>query len=73
VIWSKANNKISNNRQLIRQLSYQVKHGDSLSRIAQKFNLRITDIESWNGINRARYLQPGQSLKLFVNVTQTRL
>lgn len=73
VIWSKAANSSNNSRQLIRKVSYRVRSGDSLARISQKFNIRISDIEDWNGINRKKYLQPGQSLKLYVDVTRASL
>ncbi len=49
-------------------LRYTVRKGDSLSRIASKFNLRMTDIYKWNRVGR--YLQPGQKLKLYVDITR---
>ena len=73
VIWSKAQKTAHSSRQVIRKLGYKVRNGDSLARIAQKFNIKISDIESWNGINRKKYLQPGQSLKLYVDITQASL
>lgn len=54
---------------VIRSVSYRVRSGDSLARIAGRFNVTITDIEKWNQITRSAYLQPGQQLKLFVDVT----
>lgn len=53
-----------------RTVQYQVRSGDSLARIASRFQVSITDIERWNQISRERYLQPGQRLTLHVNVTQ---
>ncbi|MDN7123908.1 LysM peptidoglycan-binding domain-containing protein [Pseudidiomarina sp. 1APP75-32.1] len=53
-----------------RSIHYRVRSGDSLARIAQKFNVRIGDIEKWNQITRTKYLQPGQRLKLIVDVTR---
>lgn len=73
VIWSKAKKSADSSRQLIRKVNYRVRSGDSLARISQKFNIRISDIESWNGINRKKYLQPGQPLKLYVDVTRASL
>ena len=55
---------------LIRQLSYRVRKGDSLSRIASKFNLNIKDIINWNSIKKQKYIHPGQSLTLFVDITR---
>ena len=54
--------------QVLRKLNYKVRNGDSLSRIASKFNLTIAQIAQWNSLNTKRYLQPGQRLKLFVDV-----
>lgn len=61
------------NREIIRQVGYRVRPGDSLARIAQKFNVSIANIEAWNGINRKKYLQPGQSLTLYVDITRASL
>lgn len=60
----------TNGDAIIKQLTYTVRNGDSLSRIASKFNVRVNDISKWNNINSKRYLQPGQKLKLFVDVTR---
>ena len=49
-------------------LRYTVRKGDSLSRIASKFKLRVADIKKWNRIGK--YLQPGQKLKLYVDITR---
>lgn len=57
---------------LVKKVSYRVRNGDSLARIAQKFSLRVNDIVQWNKLNKAKYLQPGQSLTLFVDVTHSR-
>lgn len=49
-------------------LRYTVRKGDSLSRIADKFNIRVADIKKWNKVGK--YLQPGQKLKLYVDITR---
>ena len=54
---------------IMRNITYKVRRGDSFARIADKFNLLIKDIERWNSISRNNYLQPGQLLKLSVDVT----
>ncbi|HBK19459.1 MAG TPA: lytic transglycosylase, partial [Gammaproteobacteria bacterium] len=51
----------------IRKITYRVRRGDSLSRIAQRFGIGIGDIERWNSLDRRRYLQPGQRLTLYVD------
>jgi N-acetylmuramoyl-L-alanine amidase len=43
--------------------SYYVKSGDSLFQIAQKFNVRLTELRIWNNINH-NYIYAGQKLKI---------
>jgi membrane-bound lytic murein transglycosylase D len=45
---------------------YRVRRGDSLYRIAGKFNVSVSDIISWNSLDPKAYLQPGQTLTLYV-------
>lgn len=52
----------------VHALRYTIRKGDSLSRIASRFNIRISDIKRWNKIGK--YIQPGQKLKLYVDITQ---
>ncbi len=71
-IWTKTSSvatKQSNNNAVIRKVSYKVRRGDSLHRIADKFQLKVNDILRWNKLSTKKYLQPGQSLTLFVDVT----
>jgi membrane-bound lytic murein transglycosylase D len=49
-----------------RQVSYKVRSGDTLSRIAQVFGVTVSDLVSWNGISKQSTLRPGQ--RLTVNV-----
>jgi membrane-bound lytic murein transglycosylase D len=51
----------------IRKVHYGVRRGDSLARIAARFNVRVKDIISWNHLDVSDYLQPGQKLLLYVN------
>ncbi len=53
----------------IRKVRYGVRRGDSLARIASKFNVRVKDIVNWNKLNTKDYLQPGQTLLLYVNAS----
>lgn len=55
---------------VIRKVAYRVRRGDSLARIAGKFNLSVNDIVTWNPIKKSGYIHPGQSLTLFVDVTR---
>jgi membrane-bound lytic murein transglycosylase D len=49
-----------------RQVSYKVRSGDTLSRIAQVFGVTVSDLVNWNGISKHSTLRVGQ--KLTVNV-----
>jgi membrane-bound lytic murein transglycosylase D len=55
----------------MRTLTYTVRNGDSLSRIANKFKVKVSDITKWNSLNSKKFLQPGQKLRLYVDVTRT--
>jgi membrane-bound lytic murein transglycosylase D len=55
---------------VMRKIGYTVRRGDSLARIADKFNIRIKDIVEWNAVNTRKYLQPGQYLTLYVDITR---
>ncbi len=56
--------------QKTRKIHYQVRQGDSLARISQKFRVGIQQLIEWNKLHGQKYLQPGQSLTLFVDVTR---
>lgn len=56
---------------IVRKVSYKVRQGDSLHRIADKFRVNVKDILRWNSLNPKHYLQPGQALVLFVDVTRS--
>lgn len=51
----------------IRTVSYKVKTGDSLVRIANKFNVSVAELLEWNSLAQSQYLQPGQVIKLVVD------
>src|SRR4051812_4134773 len=49
-----------------RQVNYQVRSGDTLSRIAQVFGVSVSELIDWNGISRHTTLRPGQKLTVSV-------
>ncbi|MFY8349829.1 LysM peptidoglycan-binding domain-containing protein [Pseudoalteromonas sp. SSM20] len=51
-----------------RTITYKVRKGDSLARIAGQYKVSVSDIMKWNGIAKNQYIQPGQRLKLKVDV-----
>jgi len=72
VIWSHNTQlALASNRmrhEMVRKIGYRVHHGDSLYRIADRFNVSVNDIVGWNEINPDNYLRPGESLVLYVDV-----
>ncbi|NQZ10757.1 MAG: LysM peptidoglycan-binding domain-containing protein [Algicola sp.] len=67
---SKSNSSTVPAKAAMRSITYKVRSGDSLARIAGKFSILIRDIVKWNSLNKKKYLQPGQKLKLYVDVTK---
>ena len=72
VLWTKGSTQavsISQTRpsNALHALRYTVRKGDSLYRIADRFNISVADIKRWNRVGK--YLQPGQKLKLYVDIT----
>ncbi len=55
------------------RIRYTVRKGDSLARIAQRFNVSVKNLQRWNSksLAKKKYLQPGQKLTLYVDVTRT--
>jgi membrane-bound lytic murein transglycosylase D len=53
----------------IREITYVVRRGDSLSSIARRFRVTVDKLVEWNRGAGAKYLQPGQRLKMIVDVT----
>ncbi len=51
---------------------YRVRKGDSLSAIAQRFQVKVSDLKRWNTLS-GKYLKPGQKLVLYVDVTEQTL
>lgn len=72
VVWQKQASTNQSQDAIMRSLTYTVRRGDSIARIASKFNVRSSDITKWNNLNPKKYLQPGQKLKLYVDVTRTK-
>lgn len=54
----------------VRKINYRVRNGESLSRIAQKFNVTVENIRNWNeSIALKKYIHPGDKLTIYVDVT----
>lgn len=72
VIWTKKRLVPTINNSMvgdfIRTVRYRVRNGDSLYRIAKRFNVSIRDLHKWNPL-KGKYLKPGQSIKVYVDIT----
>ena len=79
LIYSKANTaqateklpSLRPDREMIKRVGYRVRKGDSLARIANKFGVSIKQLVSWNNLDRKKYLQPGQKLTIYVDITHS--
>ena len=74
VIWknnSPTQSKLSQRKpsDTIKAISYTVRNGDSLSRIASRYRVSVNDLHRWNTIKN-KYLQPGQRIKVYIDITE---
>lgn len=53
----------------MREITYVVRRGDSLSSIARRFRVTVDKLVEWNAGAAGKYLQPGQRLKMVVDIT----
>ncbi|WOT06627.1 lytic transglycosylase [Shewanella youngdeokensis] len=73
VIWTgKSTTTKQSLTEVLRTVNYKVRNGDSLARIANKFNVTVSDLVRWNALEKSKYIQPGQTLKLYVDMTKVR-
>lgn len=77
IIWQKAGSDASAAADLnaqhplgntTKRINYVVRKGDSLARISQRFNVKVSELRDWNSLRNNEYLRPGQRLTLFVDV-----
>ncbi|MFM2486416.1 LysM peptidoglycan-binding domain-containing protein [Celerinatantimonas yamalensis] len=67
VLWQKISAKKTG---ITRRIVYKVRQGDSLDRIAHKFKVQVDDLVKWNDLQHQSYLQPGQKLRVYVDITR---
>lgn len=48
-------------------VTYVVRSGDTLSRIASQFSVRLSDLLSWNDLTARSIIRPGQRLVMYVD------
>jgi membrane-bound lytic murein transglycosylase D len=74
VVWSKSSGSTvtastSHPGNTVKSINYTVRRGDSLSEIASRYRVNVKDLHRWNTI-KGKYIQPGQRLKLYIDVTE---
>jgi len=81
VIWSRNSVKTSSleavvlsslpqQRTITKRIGYKVRRGDSLDKISRKFRVSVAQLRRWNDLPKGKYLQPGQRLTVYVDVTR---
>jgi len=45
-------------------VQYVVQRGDSLWKIARKYNVKVNDLQSWNSLGASSKIKPGQSIRI---------
>ncbi len=53
-----------------REISYQVKRGDTLSGIARRFSVSVRQLQAWNDMGTRTWLRTGQRLTVRVNASR---
>ena len=56
-----------------KNIFYTVKLGDNLSKIAQKYKVKVSDIRVWNDLNKKYILRPGDKLTITINIVNSNL
>jgi membrane-bound lytic murein transglycosylase D len=49
-----------------RRLLYTVRQGDTVSSISRQFQVSVTQLKSWNGLNKRHQIRTGQRLVMYV-------
>ncbi|MFO1395153.1 MAG: LysM peptidoglycan-binding domain-containing protein [Steroidobacteraceae bacterium] len=47
------------------RMTYEVRSGDTLTRIADRFNVSVSDLAGWNGLTKSQTLRTGQRLVVY--------
>ena len=77
VIWSKKIKSRSerlagrSGSNLTRKIYYPVRNGDSVAKIASRFNVKTSDVIRWNSLQSKKYIHAGDQLVLYVDVSRT--
>lgn len=56
--------RVAKNKERVKRISYEVKRGDTLYSISQRYNVSVSQIKTWN--KATKNLKPGQDLVLYL-------
>lgn len=73
VVWTKpktnSSSAPSSSRSVVKRVTYTIRSGDSLARVANKFNVSVSDIRKWNPkVGSQKYVKPGDRVTMLINV-----
>ena len=63
-IWIKSNSQKSYTSNKKSYRTYKVKYGDTLSEIAEKYGIGLSQIRKWNNLASSDDIREGQTLKI---------
>lgn len=52
------------------KITYKVKSGDTLSELAERFDVRISDLRNWNDIAYGRQLKANATIEIFIDAAK---
>lgn len=58
---------------ITRKITYKVRSGDSLSKIANRYSVTVTQIREWNELGTSNIIHPGQKLHITISVVNSSL
>ncbi|WP_257797926.1 LysM peptidoglycan-binding domain-containing protein [Psychromonas sp. CD1] len=64
-IWKELH-KVMQNKD-IRLVNYNIRSGDSLGVIAQKYKVSVADLKRWNSLSEKKYIKHGDILKVYIS------
>ena len=53
-----------------RRVLYTVRRGDTVYSISRQFQVSVTQLKSWNGLNKRHQIRSGQRLVMYVDAAR---
>ncbi len=65
VIYKKSGVSLHAKKSSSKHITYTVRRGDTLGKIARRFNVRLSSLKKWNKIRNSRYLKVGKKITIY--------